>query len=245
MPLVLLPGTLCDGRIFDPLVQLLPGVHTQVIECSHATSMRRAAEHVLLHAPPRFALLGFSLGGMVAMEVTLLAAERVRGVALIGTSPLPVPLHRHAARRAAVQEAGTMAIEAFVRARLWPDYCNHREQDHPSRMLIETMATSLGHSTFGRQTEMALQRPDYRPMLHAVRCPTLVVAGTEDRLCPPEVQQALHAALPNCALHMIPGSGHLALVEKPGEVAAAVAAWVHTVLQAQESSPAAVAQENE
>ena len=234
LPLVLLPGTLCDERVFAALIRSLPDIETRVIVAPHASSVQQAAEYVLSEAPERFAVLGFSLGGMVAMQIASQAPERVRGLALVSTSPLPVPVERHAARREAVDRAGLMPMDAFVRLHLWPDYCGHStrlEENDAHLNLLQAMAMSFGPLVFCSQTEMALHRPDFRPMLGDVHCPALVLAGSEDTLCPPEAQHILHCGLKGSTLHMIDGAGHLALLQRPDEIAQAVAAWLHTVLQ--------------
>ncbi len=248
LPLVLLPGTLCDERIFAPLLTRLPGIRARVVSYAHATSMRQAALHVLTEVPEHFALLGYSLGGMVAMEIAALAPGRVHGLALLSTSPLPVPAARQAARRTAAERAGTMPMDTFVQRDLWPDYSPGAHQtapDDPTLTLMQAMASALGHTTFHRQTEMALQRPDYRAMLGSVRCPALVLAGDQDRLCPPEAQILLNRGLSGSTLHLLQGAGHLALLERPDEVARAVAAWFHTVLQQQGSISAQTAARQE
>lgn len=227
LPLLLLPGTLCDERVFGPLQERLPGAATRVVLTTEARSMRQAAEQVLAQAPERFALLGFSLGGMVAMETALCAPERVRALALVSTTPSPVPVERHRARREAVQEARALGLARFVRERLWPEYGGIAAL----LPLLEAMAQSLGHAAFARQTEMALGRQDYRCRLAGLSCPALVMAGTEDRLCPPAVQREFRAALPGCMCVLLPGAGHLALLEQPDEVASAVAAWFDTAQQ--------------
>lgn len=228
LPLVLLPGTLCDARVFGPLQERLADVQMQVVLTLEAGSMREAAEEVLARAPERFALLGFSLGGMVAMEAAICDPGRVRGLALVSTSPLPVMAEQHVARRAAVEQARTMGVAQFVRQQMWPQYCGLAE--HPGILpLLEEMAESLGHAVFAQQTEMALGRMDYRPRLGTVVCPALVLAGAEDRICPPTTQRELAVALRDCTCVMLPGAGHFALLERPDEVAAAVAAWFHTV----------------
>lgn len=232
---MLLPGTLCDERVFAPLVSHLAGIRTLVVPYVNAMSMQEAAQHVLSQVPEQFALLGYSLGGMVAMEIAAAAPSRTRGLALLSTSPLPVPVHRHAARRDAAQKAGAMAMTTFVEAHLWPDYRAGDELSgtgkagDPVLALMQAMASSAGHTTFCRQTEMALSRPDYRDMLGSVRCPAVVIAGDQDRLCPPEAQSALHEGLPGSTLHMLKGAGHLAVVERADEIACHVAAWFHTV----------------
>ena len=228
LPLVLLPGTLCDARLFRPLQQRLADVQTQVVLTLEAGSMREAAEQVLARAPERFALLGFSLGGMVAMEAAICAPGRVRGLALVSTNPLPAPPEQYVARRAAVEQARKVRVAQFLRQQMWPQYCGSAE--HPPILpLLEEMAESLGHAVFARQTEMALGRTDYRQRLATVRCQALVLAGAEDKICPPATQRELAVALRDCTCVMLPGAGHFALLERPDEVAAAVAAWFYTV----------------
>lgn len=230
LPLVLLPGTLCDARVFQPLLDRLPGVAKHTVLFPQQTTMRAAAEAVLAEAPNDFALLGFSLGGMVAMEMALCAPERVRGLALISTIASPVHPELHPARREAVQQAQCLGMRSFVRERLWPSYCG-ASGDAALSILMEDMAEAVGQMAYAQQTELALGRREYRSRLGGVQCPALVLAGAEDRLCPPTAQEELAAALANSRLIMLPGTGHMALLEKPDDVAAAVAAWFHTVCE--------------
>ncbi len=231
-PLVLLPGTLCDERVFAPLLTRLPAVQSSIILTEVASSIRDTAEMILTKAPPAFALLGFSLGGIVAMEVALRAPSRVMGLALLQTTPLPVPVASHANRRAAVAHARQLGLGRYVREFLWPDY----RGDVPSPSvcpLLEDMAERTGLAGFAQQVEMAVTRADYRVLLKDVACPVLLVSGDADKVCPREAVQALEEALPFCIQVVVPRAGHMALLESPDEVAEAVAAWFHTVMQHQ------------
>ena len=235
-PLVLLPGTLCDERLLTPLlIRLTKSFHPQPLSTltlmtpQHA-SLRAAAEAVLIAAPPRFALLGFSLGGLIALELAVLAPERLRGLALLNVNPAPVPPAAFAARRQAVLDAQSMGHGRFLRERLWTSYVapSHHGDTNLQQTLSE-MAEGLGHSAFHNQTEAALTRRDFRPLLPSLSTPTLVVAGEHDSICPASLQREMAASLPHAQFALIPNAGHFALLEEEDAVAQSVAAWFHHI----------------
>ena len=235
-PLVLLPGTLCDERLFAPLLAGLGGafepapLDSAVVLTAHCISMRAAAEHVLSVAPQRFALLGFSLGGLVALEVALLAPERVLGLALLSVNAAAAPASTHATRRQAVLEAQRMGHDRYVSEELWPNYVSPGSQkDKALQSLLAGMAQDLGHNAFHHQTEAALTRRDYRPLLRTITMPALVLAGEHDAICPAAAQRETAEALPNAQFTSVPEAGHFALLEQQDATAASVAAWLRSV----------------
>lgn len=224
-PLVLLHGTLCDARVFAPLLARLPGVEAIVPALDGAETTPAAAERLLSALPDRFALAGFSLGGIVALELVARAPHRVTRLALFGTTARPDPPGRHALRRAAVARAAAQGLERFVLEELWPSYvADAGRADPATRALIGTMAANLGLDAFHRHSEMAIHRADSRPRLAAVVVPTLVLCGAEDRACPPALHQEIAASIPGARLVMVAGAGHFAILEQPDAVADAVAA---------------------
>ncbi len=234
LPLVLLPGTLCDDRVFGPMLTCLrpdlPGLIAQVIRFDSCDSTTAAANHILQHAPKHFALLGFSLGGIVALHVAARAPERVRGIALLDSTTSPVPESQREGRQVQAAQAHRIGLRSHLERHLWPVYiAATRQGDVTLQDQLHRMAASLGAEAYQRQTNLALNRPDAHPLLRSLRMPALVLAGEEDRICPPEGQRALAAALPNATLAMVPEAGHFAVMEKPDVVAAHVAAWFNTL----------------
>ena len=85
-PVIFLPGSLCDKRVFaDQLREI--DQPCEVADLTLDDSIMAMATRVLREAPQRFALVGLSLGGIVAAEIARLGSERVQAMALIDTKP--------------------------------------------------------------------------------------------------------------------------------------------------------------
>ena len=80
MNLVFVPGLLCDKAVWKPQMKALKGVaNIQVADHGELDSLSAMAEAILAKAPARFAVIGHSMGGRVALEVVRRAASRVTG----------------------------------------------------------------------------------------------------------------------------------------------------------------------
>jgi pimeloyl-ACP methyl ester carboxylesterase len=84
--LVLLPGLLCDERLFAAQVPALSAeAEVTVADLARDAGIAAMADRVLTAAPDRFALAGLSMGGYVAFEILRNAPERVTRLALLDT----------------------------------------------------------------------------------------------------------------------------------------------------------------
>ncbi len=230
LPVVMLPGTLCDERVFAPLAALLPGRDLRVLPVTGAMSAEALASMVLAAAPPRFVLAGFSLGGIVALQIAATAPERLRGLILIATNPNADRPENAALRRADVAEAKARGLPAFVKERLWPRYVSAASggDAHLQRVILD-MADAVGIEAFARQTEVAITRADSTTRLASLPMPVLALAGEDDVICPPALHRSIAAAAPRATLHIIPGAGHFVPLEAPHALAAPIAAWLDHV----------------
>ena len=86
MHTVLIPGFMADASLWDDVAPALsalgPIVHADV---SRAATIAEMARHVLAKAPEQFALIGFSMGGYVALEIARAARDRVQALGLVAT----------------------------------------------------------------------------------------------------------------------------------------------------------------
>ncbi len=226
-PLVLLPGMMCDARLFAPQMAALSGgraLHLAPI-AAHDTVVALAGD-VLAHAPPRFALAGLSMGGIVAMEVLRQAPGRVERVALMDTNPRAEACEARAQRGPQIARALEGGLEGVMRDEMKPNYL----ADGPDRAAIldlcMAMAQDLGPEVFARQSRALAARPDQQATLRAWRGPTLVLMGEEDRLCPRERHELMHALVPGSHLAVIEGAGHLPTLERPERTTAELIRWL-------------------
>jgi pimeloyl-ACP methyl ester carboxylesterase len=88
------------------------------------------------------------------------------------------------------------------------------------------MGPDIGIEAFKRQQAALMGRPDSRPLLPTITCPTLVVVGREDALTPPALAEEIAAGIPGAKLEVIPDCGHLSTLERPEAVNRAMRAWL-------------------
>lgn len=225
--IVLLPGLLCDHRLWAAQLHALEArADVLVGDLTAADSMAGLAEQVLATAPARFALAGLSMGGYVAFEILRRAPERVTRLALVDTQARPDSEESKARRRGLMQLAEKGDFKG-VSPRLLPLFLGPEALEDPRMTgIVQGMAESIGKDAFLRQQTAVMGRPDSRPGLPAIICPTLVLAGSQDQITPPEVQLEMASAIPNATLVLLPRCGHLAPLERPDAVTRQLIAWL-------------------
>lgn len=230
--LLLLPGLMCDAAVWAPQVQALSdSVHCVVPTYGLRSSIIKMAEHVLASAPtPTFALAGHSMGGRVALQVMRLAPHRVERLALLDTSATAlaegeVGEKERATRMTLLQLAQTKGMRAmgaqWLRTVVHPDV--------KAGPLFEGLLDMLERSSTAQlaaQINALLTRPNALPVLPAIACPTLVLCGREDYLSPPELHYSMAESMPNARLNVVERCGHMAPLEQPAQVNAALVEWL-------------------
>ena len=226
-PIVLVPGLLCTPRLYAEQIPLLWSFGpVTVADHTRDDSMAAIARRILHDAPPRFALLGLSMGGYVSLEILRQAPERVIKLALLDTSARPDRPEQTERRRAQIELAhqGRMGQIAEEQYPLLVD--RSRLKDAPLRELVHEMADETGVEAFIRQQTAIMNRVDSRPDLVAIACPTLVLVGEGDRLIPLEYSQELSGGIAGARLIVTPDCGHLSTLEQPEAVNRALGAWM-------------------
>ncbi|MBC6429095.1 MAG: alpha/beta hydrolase [Cellvibrionales bacterium] len=228
-PLVLLPGMLCDGRMWQAQVSDLAAICDPLIigDISRASSIRKIAQQVLATAPGHFALAGLSMGGIVALEIVRQAPERITHLALLDTNAYAEKPERQAKRAHEIDCAQVGQLRKLMIEQMKPLYLAKANRQNQTLLhLVLDMAMDLGPDVFERQSIALRDRPDASGTLATIRCPTLVLCGAEDALCPVAYHQYMQSQIPNARLEIIDNCGHLSALECPQQVNTHLRQWL-------------------
>jgi len=227
-PLVLLPGLLLDQALWAHQAETLTDLaEISVADLTLDDSIEAMAARVLATAPRRFSLAGLSMGGYVAQEIMRQAPERIERLALIDTSADADTDEQRERRLGFIEQVNRGAFKG-VTSRLLPLLIHeNRLNDEVLTTRIMAMAEHVGKDAFLRQQNAILNRKSGLDDLIRIECPVLVMCGRQDMLTSLEQHRAMAAAA-GAALVIVEDCGHLAPLERPRAVSAALRYWMQT-----------------
>ena len=224
---MLIPGLLASARMYaaqiPPLWRVGP---VTIADHTRADSMSGIAQDILYAAPPRFALVGLSMGGYIAFEMLRQAPQRIAKVALLDTSARADAPEQSAMRRAQMSLAAQGRLAEVLEQQLPRLVGRARREDAALREVFKLMAEEVGAAAFIRQQTAIMGRTDSRPTLGDIRCPALVLVGAEDELTPPERAAEIAGGIAGARLVTVPQSGHVSTLEQPEQVTRALLQWL-------------------
>lgn len=173
----------------------------------------------------RSAVVGFSMGGFVALETALTDPDRVVALGLIGTAPAVSPPAREAfaGRAKRIDQQGLTEEVGLHLRRVFSD--GFREA-HPERVAAYAAEVGRVRPEVLAATFRALAAFDREADLPRVRCPALVLVGAEDAAIGTAGSEALAAGLPAARLSILPGAGHTVHMEQTRQVIALLDAFL-------------------
>lgn len=226
-PVLFLPGTLCTPSVFDSQISALVDVAPRIeaLRFTSQDSIALMADLAIAQIPKQgsASIIGFSMGGMVAMEIVRRAPQLVEKLALLNTNFLADTIDKKATREKYLKQARSSGIENVVRHHLLQSYL-HRPTPGNEELII-TMAGELGSGCYEAQHKALATRPDFRASLPGIKCPTLVLAAAQDKLCALSMQTEMHQMIENSELVTLMDCGHFSTLEQASAVNSALLKW--------------------
>jgi 3-oxoadipate enol-lactonase len=163
----------------------------------------RLADHL---QADKLHLVGLSMGGRIARNVALRAPERVQSLVLVSTNPgfdamTPDSVRRFVTER---RDATPQSLRRLLGSK--PNHAAYQE-------LLDSVSR-VHHASYQKTLEASVAQDRAAPMEN-ISVPTLVIAGEEDTVYPPELARAMSKRIPRAELIMFERTGHLANLEQP------------------------------
>ena len=173
---------------------------------------------------------GLSMGGYVAFEFLRKFPGRVKALGLFSTKAAPDSMEQRQGRLKLVDSLTQTGMDALMRTTvpklLGPTTVSRRPA--VAAEVERAVRAARVDGVIDALRAMAARR-DSQPLLASVMCPTLVVAGSEDRVIPIAESEAMAKAIPGARLEVVPEAGHLVNLERPDAFQAAVEPWLRQV----------------
>lgn len=226
-PLVLLPGMMCDARMFGPqIAELSADMAVMAAPVTQGERIEEIASGLLDLMPKRFAVAGQGLGGIVAMELLRRAPDRITRICLMGTNPLAETPVDAANREPQIVKVRSGRLLEVMRGEVPPSTLAPGPHRADVLDLVMDMAETLGAEVFIRQSRALQRRRDQQAVLRKCKVPALVLCGQHDALSPVKRHSFMAELIPYAKLSVLETAGHLPTLERPAETTAALRAWM-------------------
>jgi pimeloyl-ACP methyl ester carboxylesterase len=225
--LIMIPGTLCDESLFKYQIKDFTAIaDCYVARNCNSTSLKQVAENILNTYSGDLSIMGLSYGGIIAFELLRQAPNRIKKLILLNTN------YKKTSEQTKINQqrfVGMAYLGEFkeITTTILIDTMLHPKnaQKQELRDTILNMAINVGIDGFFNQVKAQLGRPDSTNDLKKIKCPTLIITGREDRICPLLLHEEMAEAIPNSTLKVIEECGHLSTLEQPHLVNKEIIDW--------------------
>ena len=237
---VIINGTLCDASLWQGLERdLRLAGHRDFLypDIGDGQSIAAYAENIGRGLNPKTAnwVIGYSLGGIIAVELALSWPDRIEGLVLVCTNCDGQTSEKEETVRKQLELLDSRGLEAVLDDILLPAYftesesCMQRSDLDEFKSKVRNMGLKLGAPVLRNQVQTLRSRRNQSSLLPEIEKKALLVCGEEDVLCTLEQNQGMAALLPRSTLKIIKNTGHMLPLLKPGELSAAVRTFLSEV----------------
>ncbi len=216
LPIILLPGLMCDQRLFQPQFELLSKERNVICARTFGfESIPEIASNILKNAPKKFILAGLSLGGIVALELVRQSPEKIQKLILMDTSHQAEPEHISIKRERQIRDVKKGNLQKVMIEEHIPNYFANQSMSGSMSKICVQMALKLGAEVFMQQSRALISRTDQTKTLQKIKVPTMILCGKHDRLCDIKTHKKMHKLINESTLNIIDDAGHLPTLESP------------------------------
>ena len=223
----ILPGTLCTDLMFEQQISVLERANYEVtvVPFNAEESIASLVDlTVKTMANQPGVVIGFSMGGIVALELANHYPELITKLCLLSTNYHADTEEKRLARQAHIKQAEQNSLLSVIEHSYLPNYFYCHQQAHAD--IVVKMANELGLTAFKAQLNALATRKHNLSALENISKPVLILAGQQDKLCIAEYQHAMHEACRHSDLILLDRCGHFPTLERGQLVSQLLLAWL-------------------
>lgn len=224
MDIVLIPGALATPKLWFEQEKLFKqSIHH--VDTLNSGSIVHMAERFCSSAPRQFTLIGFSMGGYIALELFRLIPERIEKLILINSGARLISDKGQLERERSLDLIQKGKFDFLIKL-IFKNSIYDASKHKCLLPLVEDMALEVGAENYTNQLNAILAKPDHSELLQEIKCPTLVIASRNDNVMPIERSEHIAQQIENSKLIYMEECGHLAMLEKPNLFNQILADWL-------------------
>jgi pimeloyl-ACP methyl ester carboxylesterase len=226
-PVVMIPGMMCDERIFaHQIEELSTDTDIYIADISKYSSIQELASDVLENSPPKFFLVGHSMGGIVAMEMCSQEPDRIEKLVIMDSNPKPELEETKLKREPQIRDVISGNLAQVMKEEMKPNYLADSYKQKDILNTCMEMALTLGPEVFVRQSRALQSRDDQQSTLKDLDIPVLIMCGSDDKLCSLEKHELMHNIINDSKLEVVMDAGHMPTLEQPQKTTEVIKSWL-------------------
>ncbi|HFL2714601.1 TPA: alpha/beta fold hydrolase [Legionella pneumophila] len=224
--IVFIPGALATSRLWDHQSNYFQNdQHLHFVDVLNSQSIEEMADRYIPIAPKKCILIGFSMGGYIALELYRLIPERIEKLILINSGAKLISEKGQLERERSLDLINNGKFEFLIKL-IFKNSIYDKEKHKLLLPLAQKMAQEVGVENYKNQLNAILNKPDHSSLLPHIRCPTLLIASKEDLVMPNERSEHMAHNIPNSELVYLEACGHMAMLERPEKINQIVKDWM-------------------
>ena len=227
--IVLIPGYMCDENMWSNQLGILKKKYKIIIpQFNVGNSIEEFKKNTLKLLPEKFSVIGFSMGGFVALKLAIEEIERVEDLVLIGTNARSISKERRLLIKKSTSELNSENfISKFSSSSFHSYFAKKNITNLRYKNLIEEMVKNLGLDCLEKQTKAILERPSLINLLSKIKSRCLIISGELDILSTKEMNEELSNNIIHSELQYIKNSGHFVMLEEEEEFNKIILNWLN------------------
>ena len=214
--IVLIPGYMCNNKMwFNQLKELKKKFKVIIPNLKNGKTINEFSINTLKLLPDTFSVIGFSMGGFVAIKLATKYSKRVNNLILVGTNARSVSKERKILLKKSLIELNIKNYVERFSLSSFKSYFAKKNQSNKSYLtLIKKMVKECGFECLNRQTHAILERPELLKQLNKINARCLIISGSKDRLSSKEMNIELHSEIKKSEIYFIKNAGHFVMLEQ-------------------------------